>query len=176
MINLLPNETKQQIRAARTNSILVKYIIILSFAVTFLVLASAATFLFLLNMEEIQKSSTKTSQSSVSQPSVNSQSTVARDILNQQVSYSNIIMGIAAALPPGVILDSLLLNDSTLGAPLTLQLHASSDDDVSKLKDSFTPPLFSNPSVGSATDDKSGPSGYPVKVTVSVTVNKGVAQ
>lgn len=172
MINLLPNETKQQIRAARTNSILIRYMIILGFAFTFLALACAATFLFLLNIEETNENGTK----NTSQSSTNNQSTITKNILDQQVSYSELIMGIAAALPSGTILDSLSINDNALNAPMTLQIHARSTDDAAKLKDSFKPPLFSNTNINSTTNDSSGPTDYHVKVTVSVTINKGLAQ
>jgi Tfp pilus assembly protein PilN len=171
MINLLPNGTKQQIRAARTNAILLNYIIFLGLAIIFLALACAATYLILTNEKNSATNQPKTTQSS----QTDNQST-AKDILDQQISYSNIITGIAAALPSGVILDKLSLSNNSFNMPLTLQFYARSTDDAAKLKDNFKSTLFSNPSIQSTLTDSNGPSGYPNKITISVTINKGAAQ
>jgi hypothetical protein len=177
MINLLPAVTKQQLRAARTNSILFRYIIILGFAVAFLILACVATYLFLSNIKETNENSAKTSQSKISSTSnPGDSSIIARSILDRQVSYSSIITGIAASSPTGTVLDSLSLNSNTLDSPTTLQFYARSANSATTFKDNFKLPLFSNPSIQSTTSDPNGPTGYPTKIIVNVTINKGAVQ
>jgi hypothetical protein len=181
MINLLSDNTKQQIRAARTNVILVNYMIFLGFALVFLVLACSATYLFLLNTKAINEEKVEVNQSKTTPYSLvetqadtlrNSLST-AKSILDQQVSYSSIIMGIAAALPTEVVLDSLSLSSSTFGTPITLKMHATSND-MTELEKSFNAnsTLFSDYKLQSIGQHDS--SGYPV--IISITINKGAAQ
>jgi flagellar basal body-associated protein FliL len=49
VINLLPDEAKRQIKAGRTNVVLVRYIIFLIFAVLFLVAILVAVYLLLMS-------------------------------------------------------------------------------------------------------------------------------
>jgi len=186
MINLLPDDTKQQIRAARTNSMLVKYIVFLGFAIAFLALACATVYFLLLNnkmlAEELAKSSqpkATTSYSSAKQQAdaLRTSFATAKGILDQQVIYSDIIAGIAAALPSEIVLDSLSLSNSTLGTPITLQARARSSTNVSKMKENFEKSsLFSNYSVLSIVTDQKDSSGYPVTISISLTINKGIVQ
>jgi len=186
MINLLPYDTKQQIRAAHFNVTLVKYIILLSIAVAFLVLACAVTYLFLSNNQAnndkpaVNNNSKLTTDAGI-QNQVNTfrtNLTTVKTILDQQVSYSDILMGIAAALPPETTLDSIALNDSSFGAPMALQVHARSADSEPKLKENFqkSSVLFSDYKLGSISTDNAKSSDYPVTISISLTIKKVVAQ
>lgn len=187
MINLLPYDTKQQMRAAHANSILLKYMVFLGFAIGFLALACATVYFLLLNnkvlAEELAKSAqpTKaaTSYSSAKQQveTMRTSFTTAKSILDQQTIYSNIITEIAAALPAGIILDKLSLNNSTLDAPITLETSALSAANVPKMKENFEKStLFSNYSLQGIETDQNDSSGYPVTIKVNVTINKVITQ
>jgi Tfp pilus assembly protein PilN len=185
MINLLPDDAKQQICAARTNIALIRYIIFLGFAVAFLVLIYSATYLLLVNIKANNEKLAETSQSkTTSSSSVKNQANIlrtnlstAKSILDQQLIYSDVIMGIAAALPPGIILETLSLNDSTFGTPIILTAHARSADDVPKIEENFQKSqLFSNYKLQSTTPDPDDSSGYPITVSMSIMVNRGTTQ
>ena len=175
MINLLPYDTKQQIRAARTNVILLNYIVFLTLGVVFLAIACATVYLVLLNIQTVNDNTAKTSQSTNSRSVNNFESNllIAKSILNQQISYSNIIIGIATALPTGTTLDSLSLTNNTFDSPTTLHLHTPSND-LTELEKNFknNPTLFSNYNLKLIGQKDS--SGYPV--TINITISKGVAQ
>ena len=181
MINLLPDETKQEIRAARTNITLINYMIFLGLALVFLVLACSTTYLLLLNSEETNEKNAAANQSKITPySSVEAQANAltgslatAKNVLDQSVSYSNVIIGIAAALPAGTTLDSLSLNNGTFGVPITLKMHSNSSD-VTKLEKNFNSntALFSGYKLQPVGQHDS--SGYPI--TISITINKGVAQ
>lgn len=184
MINLLPEETKRQLRAAHTNVLLFKYLLVLGAGAAFLSLAFGASYIFLTNnkvaIEKLEDNSQSTvSLYSVAQKQLNSivsSVTTAKNILDQQVSYSNIIAGIAAALPTGVIIDKLTVDNSTIGKPITLIAKAKSADSAPLMKDSFaSSTLFSNYNLLSMTTDVSDPSGFPVQISFSITINKGSA-
>lgn len=181
MINLLPDKIKKQIRAARTNVELVKYFTFLGFAVAFLALACSVTYIFLVS----SKKPTDDSQSGTVSPlSVKGQAEVistnlstSKSILGQQVVYSDVIMGIAAALPQGIILDKISLNDSTFGTPITLTAYARSTDNVPIIKENFDKSqLFTNYNLISNAPDSTYSADYPIKISFSITIKKGLAQ
>ena len=67
MINLLPPEEKRQLRAARTNTLLARYNIILLVAVVFLGLAIGVVYLYLTNTkasadQTVRENTSQTSQ------------------------------------------------------------------------------------------------------------------
>ena len=185
MINLLPEETKRQLRAAHTNVALVKYLFFSGIAVAFLVLACITSYLFLNNNKSVANDTTDNDQSnSTSQSTVQKQLdslttsiSTAKSILREQVSYSDIITGIAAALPSGVVLDKLTLDNNTIGTAITLQAHARSSDNITLLKDNFSKSaLFSNYNLISPTTNSSSSSTHPVAISIGITINKVVSQ
>jgi hypothetical protein len=185
MINLLPDKIKKQIRAARTNIELVKYLSFLGFAVAFLALACSVTYIFLESSKNANEKSTDSGQSATISPlSVKGQAEVistnlstAKSILDKQVVYSDVIMGIATTLPTGVILDRISLNDSTFGTPITLTAYARSADSVTTIKENFDKSQqFTNYSLVSNAPDSTYSADYPIKISFSITINKGLAQ
>jgi len=184
MINLLPEDTKKQIRSARANTILFSCLIILFIAVAFLMLACSSTYLLLNSIKaDSEKAAIEASSGTTLYAKFNSQADTirsnlltARGILDQQISYSDIITKIANAIPSGIILDSLSLNKTTIGTPITLQLYANSTDNISKLKNGFQLPTFSNYNLQETKTDSGGPNGYTTKITITVTINKDSVQ
>lgn len=185
MINLLPSETKKQIRAARINVNLVKYLIFSIFAATFLALACATIYLFIINTKPVNNSTTTINQSDSTNYDIAKNQydtllasfTAAKPIVDQQIAYSSIITNIGAALPSGVILSNLSLSSSKLSTPLTLQLKAKSTDLEQKIKENFQNlPIFSNVTIQSSKSDSSDASGYPVSINLNTVIDKGLAQ
>jgi len=182
MMNLLPATTKHQLRAARVNIVLINYLLLLSFAVVFLAAACFVSYLFLVdakttaeNIIKNNQSITKTNSSSADNSTLmNIEFTNAKNILSQQVSYSDIITNISNVLPEGVIIDSLQLNNATLGSPITIKAHAKSYDNTATLKTNFqNSSQFSNFSIGAQTMNQNGVSGYPVEFSFEISVNRG---
>jgi Tfp pilus assembly protein PilN len=186
MINLLPDEVKKEIRAARSNVALFNYIIIIFLAVLFLAGIFATVYVVLTNTktnaENVIKEnhSRTTSYTSVQQQadSLKASLSTAKTILDRQTLYSKVLTGIAGAMPSGVVISNLNLSPTALGTPITLQAYAKSTADALKLKDNFQrSSLFSGVSFQSLTPGSaSAASGYPIGITLSLTINKGAAQ
>jgi len=184
MINLLPDETKKQLRAGRANILMIKFIILLGIAVVFLSLACVAVYIFLASNKAANENSAKTGQTNNLTTSVNQQAETLRtnlasvkSVLDQQISYSKIIMGIGAVLPIGTVLDTLVLNSDSLNSPITLSVKAKLNSDEPKLKANFDKNnLFSGYKLGTIKTDATDISGYPITISISVTINKGLAQ
>ncbi len=180
MINLLPYETKQETRAARINVILLRYIIILGISFVFVVLICVGTYFFLNNnktaTEEVIDSTASPSSIQVQADAFRSNLTLSKNILDQQVSYSNTITGIATNLPSGTRLDSIFLDGSSFGSTLNLAVRSTSAEKETELKAKFqSSPLFSDYKF-QKTDSNLKDSKYPFTINISFTINKGLAQ
>lgn len=184
MINLLPLEEKRQLRAARTNTLLIRYNIFLIIAVAFTGLAVGVTYIYLSNTETNAKQTLQDNESRVAQySSVQSQANqfrqnlaTAKQILDNEVTYSSVILQIAQLIPSGVVLQSLNLDSHTFGSDTTLVAETKDYASAVALKESFAnSSLFSNVHFQSVTDSGStGP--YPITVNLDVTIKKGAAQ
>lgn len=184
MINLLPYELKRQTRAARTNVILFRYVVILAIAVGFVTLVCAGSYTFLTitkisNEKLLEQAKTSPTAASSIQGQVDkakSSLATARSILDQQVVYSDVITGLGAILPKGTKIDSLSLSDSSLGTPMNMKIRAVSADLETKIKEGFSSStLFSGYRLVSMNQEAGSP-GYPYSLNISTVVNKVAAR
>lgn len=184
MINLLPDEHKHQIRAARTNVLLVRYIGILTAAVLLLGGLVGASYVTLNtahtnatkkveeNTQQVANTKYQTIKSKADQ--FRSDLATAQAIMDKEVTYSKLIYKIADAVPPNVILESLELDSATLGSSATMNASAKSYSDAIALKTAFTEnsDVFSDVSFDTLSYTDSGDATYPIKVNLSVTIRK----
>jgi hypothetical protein len=179
MINLLPYNTKQQTKAARINVMLIRYIIFLTISAGFLVLACLTTYLFINNAFIFAKTAvTNTSSSKVQSDAATIKTNLAKakNILDQQVSYSQVISAITSALPSGTKINTLSINDGSFGTTTMLSVLATKADLETSLKTSFAnPKYFSNYKLESTTSSQDPTSKYPFTLNISVTINKVAA-
>jgi hypothetical protein len=184
MINLLPDTAKKELHASRTNVMLLNYILMSGMGVAFLAVICAGAYLILSSTQASAEELIKDNQSkSTSFSSVQAQGDAlraslsnAKIILDQEVLYSKVVTGIAALMPPGVILDSLSLSPATFSSPTNLQIYAKSDSVALALKDSLqNSPLFSNISFQSLSNNGQS-DAYPVSATLSLIINKSAAR
>lgn len=205
MINLLPPSHKSNIRAARTNALLVRYIGILGVALLVLGGLIGAAYAVLDASREpaelaLEQSKTRTSQFDsvkAEAEALRTNLTNARAILDQKLSYATLLYGIAAATPTGVIINDLQLDSSTFGTEMTLNAMAVDVASGSNLEKEFAKNdiLFSNVKLVSieSNDDNteqpvdgvpptdglntgSSDPGYPVSVSISFVINKEALQ
>lgn len=175
MINLLPDETKRQIRAARMNSKLLSYLMLLIIAVIFLAIATAASAYLLSDMKsnnEVNSSETTPySLATAKADTIKNSLSTADSVLNQQLSYSKIITGIASRLPSGTTLESLSLSNSAIGVPMTIQIYSKSSENETLLKNNFQDLGYE---LKSNTPNPDKTSKYPFIISISITINRGL--
>lgn len=184
MINLLPYDIKKQMRAARMNTILIRYIILSGFAVAFLILACATTYFFIPIIFSVNNNTNSNKTLSSSNVTIQSQAnaivsnlSTANSILNQQVMYSTILTNIASALPTGTMLESLSLSDASFGNPVNLKILAISSNLEPTIKQNFSSQnLFSDYKLQSVTDNGSSSSKYKKIININIAINKGATQ
>ena len=202
MINLLPESQKSEIRAARANVLLVRYIAILTAAILVLGGIIVAAYVVLETKKAATQDLLDVSKARAAQyqpvsaeaDALRASLSSAKSILDQKTSYTKLIYKIADSIPPGIVLETLDLDPATFGSPMTINANAKSFESASKLRDEFASnsDIFSDVKLlslgsGSSSDnssnsDSAGNSGnvsvsgssseYPVKVSISLTINK----
>ena len=180
MINLLPPTDKHQVRAGRSNALLLRYNIFLVVALGFLLVAIGVVYVFLANTKTSAEQTIKDSQSRVSSyVEIEKQAgefkanlAVAKQIMDKEVIYTDVILEIAALMPPGVVLDDLKLDAKTFGTKTTLSAHSKTVGDAIALKESFQKsPLFSDVNFQTISTDETG-SAYPISISLNITIKK----
>lgn len=185
MINLMPDDIKKEIRSARLNVILGRYIIVILFAFGFLVLLLAGSYIVLTQSKESAQRLTSTngtkadvySTTKAQVDALSSSLSETKTILNQEVLYSNVLMNIGQQMPAGTVLNSITLNTASFaGTPVTLKAYAKTTDDAVALREKFqSTPIFTNVNFDSVSDS-TGIDGYPVGVSITLMVTRMAAQ
>jgi len=186
MINLLPSTKKAEIRAARTNVILVRYIVILLFGLAFILGALYVAYTVIgftkTNAEKVIASndlkagvysSTKTQVDALS-----SRLSETKTLLDQEVRYSKVFVNIGQLMPPNTVFEKLTLDTNSFnGAPTTTKVYAKTSADAVALRERFeSSPMFSGVSFQTIVESGSGIEGYPVSVDMTFTLNKEAIQ
>lgn len=186
MINLLPPDSKKQIRAARNNHIIRKYyqlllgvaaVVAIIFAVGFKVTYDQeASYLAVKDQNETKVAEFKSVRTAAQDFS--SDLDVAKTILAGDVRLSETITHIASVIPNGVILSNLTLDtQANANAPLIISARAGSFEQAVALKNSLeSSPIFENVSLQTATssntDSDELDSRYPVTVILNIKYSK----
>ena len=180
MINLLSDQRKDDIRAARANVILVRYSALILLATLFVAGSLYVSYSLLQvtkssNEAIIESNDTKADIYTDTKAEVDALSaklTDASNILNQEVRYSQVLVKLGQITPAGTILDKLTLTSANFaGTPAEITAYAKSNTEATTLQTQFqSSPLFSN--VTSQGTETQGIDGYPVTVKMTVTFNK----
>ncbi len=182
MINLLPDDQKKSLRAARMNVVLLRYNFITLAASGILLAALGLFFVFLSSTKLAAENSHSESQTKVTAHGATRKAAdeyranlaTAGQILKNQVNYTPIIFNIAKLLPKGVVLDNIALSSKDFGSQTTISASAKDYAAVTQLKKDFEgSDMFSNVYFQSITAKASdGNAGYPLSVSISVKINK----
>ncbi len=181
MINLLPKETTNQIRAGHNNVFLMKSITILGSITAFLVLASAGSYIYLLNSQQLAKSANNGSVINSSYQKAKSEADAvslnisnSEQILNQRVSYSKLLLELAKVMPAKTTISTFSIDETSINQPITLKIYAATDNDADTLKNNLgSSSIFSSYSVVSTNDKQTDVAGYPIAITLTININKG---
>lgn len=184
MINLLPDTYKSEVRAARMNVLLIRYIVMQTVALLVLGGIIITSYIVLDMRKASAQALLETNQARTAQynpikteaDELRSSLANAKTILDQKISYSKLIYKIADSLPPGVIIQKLDLDPASFGSKMTLNANAKTIEDASKLKEQFSrqSDVFSNVNLDSLeSNNANGTDGqYPINAVLSLTINK----
>lgn len=187
MINLLPTNDQRQLAAARTNTLLLRYTILLGVFVVVLVLEILSVYIVIdvgkaQNQATIKDNNAKAvGYATVKQQAATFKTNLAtaKYILNKQVPYTELMLIISQNLPHGAIMSKLSIDPTTFGTPSTLVVNTVSYDEAINVKASLqnaklnNAPLFSSVSFQSVSSSSSQTS-YPFTAVYEITYSKAI--
>lgn len=185
MINLMPDQAKADIRAARVNVVLVRYIIIVILAFAFLLLLLFGTYVILTQtktsaQELIDASAAKNQAytSTVQQlNSLNISLNKAKSVVSQEIDYSTVLTNIGRQMPAGTVLDTLSLSAASFnGTPTTLRAYAKTQEDGVALREQFQKSAYFSKVTLDSFSGTGGATDYPVVLSLTVTFNKAITK
>jgi len=181
MINLLPDDYKKQLRAARANVTIARYTGVIVLAFGFLVLVLFGSYLLLSQTKAsadllIESNSTDASEFADTQQQITALSANlagAQTLLDAQTSYATVFRSIGEQKPDGTIIQSIELTPETFGgAPVTLQVYATSTEETVRLRENLqSSPMFANINVASISEND-GIDGYPIGASLTMVINR----
>ena len=183
MINLLPAEKKVEVRAGRTNVVLLNYVLMSAAGFALLLITVGFAYISLtVTRSQAQARVDENSRDVAEYQDVQKQAdtfrkdlAVAKQILDKDISYSSLVLNIAKSIPNGIVLEALTLDQTTLGKPMTINARASSKDAALKFKSSLEsqPELFDDIKFETISIDESGAgTTHPVGITMSIVIKK----
>lgn len=185
MINLLPPKVKKEILAGRSNVLLWRYCVTSLILMGLLLLMVGAVYFM---MSQSKASAEKTIETGNQQAekykevqqkfnNFSQNLKTAKAILDKDVRYSKIAIKIAQALPANVILQTLNLDAKSFNQSVALTARGKSYSDALTLKQSFEKSsLFKDVNLSSVVVEKDSKDGYPVAITINVTISAEAAK
>ena len=185
MINLLPAEDQRQLAAARTNTLLLRYTVLLGVFVVMLAIEILGVYLVVnigktQNETTISENNAKASSYATTKQQADtfrSNLATAKVILDKQVPYTTLMLTLSHNLPSGSIIDKLSIDPTTFGTPTVLTVKTTSYDKAIAVKTSLQnakvgdTPLFTSVSFQSVSSgDPKSP--YPFTAIYNVTYSK----
>lgn len=181
MINLLAPDDRRQLAAARTNSLLLRYVILLGIFIVVLVAELGGAYLMLTTTKATDQATIDSNaqgtlsfaQTKNDLANFNADLATAKYILGQQVPYTTIILRLAAALPADATLDRVTIDPTTFGTSTLLTVHTVSYPKAIEVKSSLQASgIFSDVSFQSISEHSDGK--YPYTASYNVTYSKGL--
>jgi len=183
MINLLPPEQKGQLKAARTNAVLRRYLLLAS--LSFVAIAGifgAALYLNMLNRNTYEQMLAENNRKLTDLKEVRDKTATfnkniadARKVFNAQISLSDAMAKIAESLPPGAVLTNLSLDTQSTSKPLNLTAKVDSFAKAGVLEANFKgSKYFRQVTVLSVTNATTGSSKYPYTVSLTVLLDPSI--
>lgn len=187
MINLLPEDSKKEIQAARVNVILLRYNLLMLSAFAALAATCLLFYVILFSAQSTAVSTNSTNtQEAQKYDDVQKKAeqykqdlATAKAILDRGVNYTSFIIDLTKLLPSGVILGGINLSAGDIGKQVSFTSQAENYDKAIELKKRFedsyyyTNIFFQNIANAGASEDPAT-KAYPITVTMSVLVCDGV--
>lgn len=181
MINLLADVRKNEIKAARANVILARYAVIALLALAFLAgalyVSHSVLKVTMKNAEDIiAANDVKADVYSGTKERVDALSaklSEAKTVLDQESRYSTVLVKLGQAMPKGAVLgEAIFKSENFNGTPAEITAYTRSTGEATLLQSQLqNSGVFSQVSL-KGTEATGGIEGYPVVVTMSVTLNR----
>lgn len=183
MINLLPPNQRKELAAARTNTLLLRYVILLGILIGIIIVEIGIVYVILNNDKNnnqatINDNNAKTANYAPIKKQADEFRTnllIAKYILGKQIPYTTLMLAIANGLPEGAVIDQLALDPNSFGKPTTLTVKTTSYEMAIQIKTALQQimvnktPLFSDVSFESVSSSESATDQYAFSAVYNVT-------
>ena len=184
MINLLPADHRRQLRAARANTLLIRYVIITAALILLLLGMVAAMYQLLLAQKadaeaHVADNLTKTTAYEdvrTQAAALNTHLTTARTALDGSLNYSLALTRLAGILPADASLGTVNLTSASFGSPIKLEFPVRTEAQALAIRDAFTKSEYVTPGSVSFGNLSSATSGDGYTLELNVTLKKEIAQ
>lgn len=186
MINLLPEESKKELHAARQNNILLNYIILCALVLLAVIAIYALTFTVFKTTEKNSQLLSENNQSKVaSMKKIEKEAkeyqnnlSIAKQIFSKNIYYSSVLMQIAKTTPQGVVIDNIPLSPEMAATQSQISIKAKDYQSVIKFRDSFSAASFTDYANIDSINDTSAagrpdqqPNPYPLSAIINIKFN-----
>lgn len=182
MINLLPRERRKEIRAAYSNTLLLRYLLLLLGALGFLLIALGITYFALfraaaqadVTREDNEQRATGYTETQTVATKFRSDLTSAKTLFDEEVRYSLVLMRFSQLLPEGTAADSLSLTSGSFSQPSSMAIRVRNESAAKRLYANFSASEYvSDVSLGNI--NTTGNSDYPYSVELTFTFNRSIS-
>jgi Tfp pilus assembly protein PilN len=191
MINLLSSQAKHEIRAARLNVLLIRYVGIVFGVIVFVfiifgvgyVITSTERSAAMAELDEHKQEADAYKQIQLRAQDFSNNLATAKTILSGEIMYSSLLVTIAGALPKDTVLNELALDNIALKSakPITFEAQAKNYTAALQLKSSLeASPLLEKVNISSIAEKPTLPGqptpAYPLVVRINASVTKSALQ
>lgn len=182
MINLLPREQQREIRAARTNTLLLRYLILLIGAVLFLLGALGVTYVSLAASarqadhirEQNERAAIGYQETQIAATALRSELSNAKSLFESEIRYSKVLLRLSALLPEGTSIESFTIDNTSFSQPITLSVHVSGEQQARQLEQNFQSSPYTTKVSMTGISVNSDGKGY--TVGLAFTFDRSIAQ
>lgn len=185
----MPPEERKELAAARTNTLLLRYVILLGVFIGLIILEIGIVYVVIgseksRNESTIRDNEAKTVEygpTKIQAQNFRSDLSTAKYILDKQVSYTTLMLALANGLPEGALLNQLNLDAASFGTASTLTVRTTSYEksiDIKKALQNIKvgdKPLFTTVSFDSVSSSGNA-EAYPLTAVFTVNYSKAVLQ
>lgn len=180
MINLLPYDIRKQLKAARLNNMLIRYLVLILITAIFIAIICAISFLLIENSRpkqqsavvSITESNPETYENSLIEfNKIKNNIKIAQEVIAKQTSFSEAMLEISDKLPKDSILENIKI---TNGSQVELTILAKESNITDQISTAFqNSNKLTNFSISSNETNKSTNSNYSIKIKATATLNRG---
>ena len=183
MINLLPYDQKKHLAAARTNTVLLRYNVILVAAALFLVGAFGVAYAFLASaegraqatMEENSQKEQNYSKTKTAATEFQTKLGKAKTVFDSEISYSRALVRFGELFPSGTAVSEMKLSEESFSKPLEMTVLLNGESAANRLTESLEKsPYVSNFQKKSVSYNDTG--SYRYSWDISFTLSKEIAK
>ena len=187
MINLLPEDTRRDIKAARMNVLLLEYNVYTFLSILAIVGVCAIFYAYLSYTQSLASLTSTTNSAQASElASVQKEADAygsnlisAKKIFDESINYTDALLAITELIPAGVLLDSIDLSAEQIGGTIQFAAHAKTVDGAAQLKNNLQKSdLFSDVQIQNIADSSEGSnqSSYSVQFTLDAQISAGIGK